>query len=732
MSPCCPLPLCTRCVRRHILVPASTLGMALGRVCCIALVLAATSVAAQTPAPSTNSPTELDAVKVQARQLAGAVPTLSRSSTTASRLGLTRLDTPASIDIIEAGAIRLRGDRNIAEAASRAAGIIQSGSSAGGALASRGFVGNTSVMRLYDGTRQYVSGGTVTFPFDSWQAERIEVLRGPASILYGEGAIGGAINTVPKKPRPEPISSELRLIGGSHATRRAALGSGGALGERVSYRVDISHNRTDGHVVRGQQHSLLGAAAVRLDVSPELHFTLAHDDGKQESPGYYGIPLIDGRVERSLRKANFNVEDARADFHDRWSRLGLEWTPVDSFSLRNSLYRISADRYWQDSERYFHQPGTRRISRQYLGIDYHLEQLGNRLDVKWQRPLGRFGHTLAMGFDGNRLKYARTRNDSAPAQVFEISQFVPDRYPTTGLRVGELFTTRTDTWSVFAEDQLQISERISVVTGLRWDAISYEKRDSKGVAANVYKDFRQSSWRVGVVHALNDAASLYAQYSTAADPLTGVVNTTAQQSQLDMSTGRQAELGWKQRFADGRGELTLAAYWIEKKKLLIRDAVDPDVFQQVGAQSSRGIEATLSYTPVDSLWFEFNATALDAKFDQFNEVVSGQVLSRQGNTPREVPERIANAWLTWAFLPQWDASLGARHVGTRYLNNANSLRAPSYTVMDANVRWRLRPGTVLALHGYNLGDRLYAQTLYSDQWVLAPPRTAELSLYLAF
>jgi len=81
-------------------------------------------------------------------------------------------------------------------------------------------------MQLYDGTRLYVGAGTVTFPFDTWSTERIEVLRGPASVLYGEGAIGGVINVVPKKPT-DYFTNEALVAVGTDATRRFGVGSGG-------------------------------------------------------------------------------------------------------------------------------------------------------------------------------------------------------------------------------------------------------------------------------------------------------------------------------------------------------------------------------------------------------------------------------------------------------------------------------------------------------------------------
>lgn len=660
---------------------------------------------------------------------------LTTSTRTASRLGLTALETPASVELLESETIRQRGDQSIADAASRATGITQAGSAAGGALVARGFAGNTSVMRLYDGTRQYVSGGSVTFPFDPWQAERIEILRGPASVLYGEGAIGGAINTVPKKPTRDPLDSEVRVAYGSQNTLRTAFGSGGAIDEHWSYRADLSRNRSDGHVDRGQSESLVAAGALHFDATRDLRFTLSHDDGSQRPAAYFGIPLIDGRIDPALRKANFNVGDAYLKFRDRWTRLDTEWTPSGALVLRNSLYRIASDRHWQNAEGYTFVPATRRITRTgFIGIDYTLDQIGNRFDATLKQPVAGFANTLTAGFDVNRLKYGKTRGDGAAAQTLDPYDPAPGNFPTAGVTIGELFTSQTDTQSVFAEDQLRLTDRLSVVGGLRWDRIDYRKQDSRRIDPDVAKTFTHATGRLGAVYAVTPAASVYAQYATATDPLGGVVNTTAQQSQFDLATAQQAEAGWKQQFDERRGEFTLAAYWIRKKKLLVRDNDHPDLYQQVGAQSSRGIEASLSYAPLSTLRLDLNGAVLDAKYDDFNDLVAGRAVSRTGRTPPGVPERMGNAWAAWAFLSTWEAGLGVRYVGPRQVDNANSSRAASFTVADASLRWALRPGTTVALHAYNLTDRLYAQTLYSgnNQWVLGRPRSVELSAHVRF
>src|SRR5690606_7382310 len=94
------------------------------------------------------------------------------------------------------------------------------------------------------GTRMYVGSGTVTFPFSTWTAERIEVLRGPASVLYGEGAIGGVVNVIPRKPT-DYFVNEAEVAIGTDGLRRIGLGSGGPISDRLSYRLDMEGLQSD-------------------------------------------------------------------------------------------------------------------------------------------------------------------------------------------------------------------------------------------------------------------------------------------------------------------------------------------------------------------------------------------------------------------------------------------------------------------------------------------------------
>ena len=209
----------------------------------------------------------------------------------ASRLPMTGLETPASVQAITGEVVRERGDRTVEDAETRMVGVTTQGSlgNGGGSRMSRGFGGPNSIVRLYDGGQILVGQGTMTFPFDSWTVERLEYLAGPASVLYGSGAIGGALNVIPRRPNRGTPAGQARLTVGNYDTFRGAAGLGGPLNDRIPvYRVDLSHNRSAGFVDRGDWNTTAASGSVGIQASSKLYLTIANDFGYQEPFNYWG------------------------------------------------------------------------------------------------------------------------------------------------------------------------------------------------------------------------------------------------------------------------------------------------------------------------------------------------------------------------------------------------------------------------------------------------------------
>jgi iron complex outermembrane receptor protein len=657
---------------------------------------------------------------------------LESPASTGSRLGLSPLETPASVEVVPGETIRDRGQQSVVDAVTQNATGFASAASPGNggtALTARGFSGHGSVMQLYDGSRIYVGNGTVTFPFDTWSAERIEVLRGPASVLYGEGAIGGVINVVPKKPT-DNFTHEGEVAIGTDATRRFGVGSGGPLADRLSYRFDASGIQSDGWLDRESDFSSIAlSGALSYRATDDLKFTVSHDHGDQQPMRYFGTPLIDGKIPDRIRFKSYNVRDSDVSYVDNWTQFKTEWSPTDWLEVRNVAYRLTTNRHWRNAESYSYDPVSRMVDRtDFIEIFHDQEQFGNRMDATIRTALpGGMKNELVAGFDINQIDYRRTRNkyrgdDSVdpynpdPGYFLELDPVLPE------------FDARVDQYSLFAEDRLTFSKQFTVVAGIRLDRPTVDRTHLWFADQSFERDFSETTWRAGAVYTPVPGLAFYGQYATGVDPVAGLVTLTKGSSEYELATGRQIEVGVKQSFWDGRGEWTFAAYDIEKQNLLSTDPNDPTDTRQVGQQSSRGVELTVALQITDTLRYEGNAALLRAEYDLFLDGADDY----SGNVPNNVPEQIVNNWLSWAFLPDWEARVGVQWVGQVYANDANTEKRPDFTVVNLGLDYQVDDKSTISLRGFNVFDEVYATQGGDASWQLAPPRSAEISYRIRY
>ncbi|WP_432378221.1 TonB-dependent receptor [Duganella sp. P38] len=704
--------------------------------CAVALIIAAaqgSAAAAATPpavlpAPATAD-VSLPTVTVTSRADTGGLHT---QTSTGSNLDLSRFETPASIDVVTSAQLMARGDVSLNDAITRAPGISTMGhpGNGGSALSARGFTDSVSVMRLYDGMRQY-GGASLTYPFDTWAIERIEVMRGPASVIYGDGAIGAVVNVVPKQPTRGAIQTEVQAGIGSENSRRFAVGSGGAIDERWSYRVDASSDRSDGWVERGDYSNRNFSGALRLDISPRLNVRLSLARGRQQPMRYFGTPLINGKPDPAIERQNYNVADSVIQYDDRWADLLLNWQPNESTTVRSRFYDISSDRHWREVEAYVYNPLTQLVDRSEATEIYHDQsQTGNTTDAAFRGTLLGLANQFSVGFDFNSTKFTHTNNTYVgDAPSVDPYNPLPGQF-SSAIPTIPRYASHARQYALFAENRLSLSERWSLLAGLRYDHAQVRRDDLVARKQAYDRTFTNIGWRLGTVYQLTPALALYGQYARAADPISSQLFLSPANSKFDSATGRQVELGLKQTFDGGDAEWTLAVYDIAKHNLLTRDSTNPAQSIQVGQRSSRGIEATGSAVLAPGWSVEANLSALRARFDDFSESSGGVAVSRSGKTPPNVPKRLANLWLHHDIAAGWTGSAGLRYVDASYADNANIIRLPSYSVTDASLRWKMAVNTSLTLRVANLFDKRYFTTAYytPTQWLYGQDRRTDLTL----
>ncbi|MBD8617584.1 TonB-dependent receptor [Sphingomonas sp. CFBP 13728] len=678
---------------------------------------------------------------------------LTVPNATGSRLKLTPLETPATLSVVDGDTIRARGDMTVIDATSRAPGITSVGNlgNGGTALAARGFSGQGSVLQLVDGVRLFPAAGTITFPNDPWMVDRIDILSGPASVLYGQGALGGAVNVLMRQPNTVRIQVDGEIGYGSQDSLHVAAGAGGPIGNRLSYRVDGSYRRSDGYVDRAQSRSYALSATLRWAPIDTLVVTARDDYGNQNPMRYFGTPLIDGRLDDDNRDRNYNTRDGHVRYRDNRTSLQVDWTPTDALTVSNQAYRLTSKRSWLNLESYCWiaadgfcpngangDPATPgQIYRTDMtGIVHDQTQWGDQASMTLKMPIADgISNDVVLGFDVNLIKLTYSHNFGADPQISQVDPYDFDPgliVDTQG--IAPRYRTRTNEYAVFAEDRLKLGDHVSIVGGIRYERDRIQRWTIDSTVAvptetlALDKRLHNTTWRVGSVYQPISTVSLYAQYATGVDPLGTLTTYSTGQVQFSNAKGDQVEIGAKAVFLGGRGTATIAAYRIVKKGLLSQ-LTPTSPIEQVGQRSAKGIEAAVSLDLPKGVGIDANGSVLNARFDDF---ISGG-RSYAGNTPPDVPETMANLWLRWTATRAFQARAGLRYVGRRYSDNANDFRIPGYVTVDATLSYAMTPRVAVDLHVYNLLDKDYAINSYnSQQWILGRPRAVDVSLRAGF
>ena len=659
---------------------------------------------------------------------------LDTQNSAGSRLGLSGLDLPASVDIITRDEIATKGDYGALEAVTRTTGVSASASPGNGgtSISSRGFNGHGSTVYTYDGTRLYIVAGTVTFPADTWTLERVEVLRGAGSVINGVGALGTTINYVPKSPVLGESDFEAAVALGSFDMKRMALGGGAQISDEWAFRLDGSYQEEEGYADRADEGREVLAGSLLYQPSADFSVRFSVDYADIDAAAFWGTPLIDGKASSSHRQNNYNFEDGKVVFEDMWSRMHVEWNLADNITFRNDTYVLNASREWQNLEEYSYNAGTNQIDRAfYLGIVHEEDQVGSRFDFLIDTEIGGLANSLSIGGEVNDIELDYLNNFSTGGfgvgDSVAIFGFNPGTTPKDTIPTILDYQTDTQQAAIFIDSVLQISDQLSLVLGGRYDDIEFDRYDlaiGGSPASSFDADFSEFTWRAGLVYQPTEQMSIYAQMSTAADPITSPISISSGNKDFDLATGRQYEIGLKQQLLQGRAEYTLAYFDIEKEDILTRLPAST-ITEQIGQQSSDGIEFTLRVNPTDSLSIDFNAASIDAEFDEF---YSGGI-SLAGNTPRNVPEQTMNLWLNWSPINDVQIGGGFRYVDSRYADDSNTEKMPAYTVFDASVNWMATENLTVTLRARNLTDEEdYVLAPYvPNQWIFGDPRAYELS-----
>lgn len=681
------------------------------------------------------------------------VRSLEQFTPTGSRLDLSAKETPATLDAISGATILTRGYLTAEEAASSLPGVTSGG--APGDLENfhiRGF-SDTQITVLHNGI--YVGpSDMVNRPQNTFNLASVEILKGPASVLYGQGAIGGAVNMVNKAPSFGAPTLELYAAAGSFGTTAFGVGGSARLASNLAGRVDVSRNATDGFVDRTPGDSFNATLSLIWKATPDLDVQFSLDVLQDHPSGYWGTPLVTdafathplgGAVASSngltldsrLRFKNYNVSDAQIKSTQYWPQLLIAWRPANDVTVQNYFYDYRAKRRWINSEAYAFNPTTRLIDRDRFFVFHDQKLWGDQGSISIDRTIFGMPNRIVVGFDFSHLDFIRSRGFPEGDSVDPFNP-VAGRFGPIAPRVSP---TKWNDTAVFFEDILSLTPALKLVTGARYDSLDLDRRNFNAAGVfNAASSFRRTyhpvTYRAGLVYDFNAYVTPYLSVTTGQDPVGSNIFLVNASENFALGKSRQFEAGVKATAPDNRASATLAIYDIRRDNVL--QAISPDVAVPVGSQSSRGFEATGDVKVSDRVTLNANLAYTDAKYRRFAFVNdAGDVIDASGRQIPNAPKWVANLWGSYVGI--WDLPLdvggGVRYVGDRAGNTTNTLVLKRYVTLNAYLTYHLTPRIAASLRIDNATDRAYVQAadiFYPSEVILGRPRFVQFDISARF
>ncbi|WP_165735661.1 TonB-dependent receptor [Pseudoalteromonas sp. C8] len=591
----------------------------------------------------------------------------------------------------------------------------------------RGFRDDANV--FYDGVRgDPYSGFGVPQLFN---VERVEVLKGPASALYGGGEPGGMINYVTKKPSYTQ-KRELKLTLGNYNTRGASLDMTGGLTDTMAYRVGGYYEEQDSFRNNADSKNTELTGGLLFDLSDSTTLTTSVDYIKQDLGGnrLRGVPVDDNgnflvdpsyNVNESFDYQNMEALVLQAEISHYFS---------DDFSVSSTLRYMDneRDQAYHESQNWVdvNGDGIANIDDETIKREYRKQYRANKeasltTDFVYNFGQGQLTHQFLFGGDYHTVDteydYFRARYETdgvANLNIFNLNygETDPSTYNLTDLNRDGV---DTDRFGVYAQDVISIGEQWTIIAGLRYDHFK-EFNQETGFS---YSD-SDITPRVAVTYQPVENTSVYINYSESFNPTSSADQEDVEgEGNLEPETGKQTELGMKNRWFDGKIMSTFAVYQINKENVVMSNPDDTGAgdgiaaLLNIGEVESRGFETTL----VGDLSAHWTVTANYAYNDtQVVDGVTGDTLSNtfgDGSRFANAPRHQAGLWTRYA-LDSIDSSIafGANYVSEQLSTSGQKVKP--FTVFDMS--WTSRfDDVLLSVNINNLFDKEYAVSGFTER-----------------
>lgn len=647
-------------------------------------------------------------------------------SASATRTDTAIHETPQSISVVSKDVVEDLGATRLQDALDYAGGVGRANNFGGQGLTTftvRGFTTGEFYRNGFPINRGYPN-----MP-DANTIERLEVLRGPATMLYGRGDPGGTFNVVSKQPLAErtvTLGSQLNDQG----MQRGTLDASGPLDEegRLAYRLNV--------VGEGGDTFRDHVSTERYGVTPVLTWQ-ASDDTKVIFEGDFmrnnhpldrGLTRFPNQAGTPSRDTFWGDKDVGKLHNDNnMAQLRFEHMLNDSWTLGGGFQWLDGTLQGNAIEANTLAGDGRTLSRNFNYRKLDWTDKDYQLNLTGHFSTDSLEHTLLTGIEYEDYDYKSIIQRSDP----KVNPYTTDIFnPVYGKLRPELTLTPTHdkenlkTYSAFIQDQVALTERLKVLAGARFERFEHEYETYVSNTKSWEASDNAVTPRVGVIYDLTDTLAVYADAARSFKPNTGA---SREGSGFEPEKGKSYEMGIKWEGLDRQLSVDAAIYQIDKKNVLTTDPQDQNSKVAAGQVRSRGFDLNIAGN-ITPQWRVIGGYAyVDAEVTKDNSIRVG---SRLANIPRNSFSLLNVYEFQDGALKGLGLGAGGKYVAERVGQTSNTpFSMDAYTVVDLLSYYKVNDKIRLNLDVKNLFNREYEEGAFGNIYAYpGAPRTVQVGI----
>lgn len=595
---------------------------------------------------------------------------------------------------------------------------------------------------FYDGLRLPYDGAWNLMPqVDIYATEAVEIVKGPASSLYGYASPGGMVNQVAKTPKSTQ-ASEVQLRLGNQNLKEVAVDTTGPISDTLNYRLVALKRQKDGQMQTTEEERTLINPS--LEWQPTKDVSVLANLFYQDDPEM--VPSTPLPAVGTVYHASYGKLGSDAYAGDEWNHFSKEvfmpsvtinWDINDNLTFKHILRYTDADAQQRNMYNSGFVSGSDKIlNRVAYTTDESMSNWTTDNQLAYKFDTANTSHNLLFGVEYQETDSSATYYDAGANGTPNLdlsnpdySQINADTLPLEAYRQNE--DIEQSQLGFYVQDEMKWQDLI-VVAGLRhdnFDSITKQTKASKGTIYSdrtIDNDASETSGRLAAIYDFDNGLSPYASYSQSFQPVVGSNFIT--NAPFKPTTADQLEAGIKYLSANRATQGTLAVFDITQKNVVVADEINYRSQTQTGEITSKGFEVSGSHMLNDWVDIAASYSYTDAEIteDEFNPDVVG-------NTPAQTAKHKATLWADYYATDKLSLNAGVRYEGGMQLDKQNSDELPSVTLVDIGGNYQINPMLTVGASVNNLFDKTYVGACYdiNNCW-MGPERQMSVSLKANF